>query len=69
MREGTGFDSVEVEFSFIGTIVDKHCSLELFEDVTDVYTKYVDVVNQIYRQYLFPGWTMGDLKPLSQKIQ
>lgn len=69
MLEGAHFGSSNVMFSFLGAIVYECCGLELFAIVTEVCTKFVDIVNHIYRLQLSPGWTMKDSKLPGQQIQ
>lgn len=56
--EGADYVSIDLVFTFLSAIVAECCGLELFADVAGVYTKYVAMVNHIYRWNLSPGWTM-----------
>lgn len=61
-------NSVDIEFRFIGAIVDEFCGLFETEEVTKLFKEYVDVTNCMCERCLKPDSTKSKLSKLEYRL-
>lgn len=68
MLEDYEYVTVDIVFFFTWEVADECCGLIESANITRMFTKYVDIVNHVYRHYLNPGWSEKEPEILLQKI-
>lgn len=69
MLEASDFGAVDKVSPFLGFLVDGLCGLSRIDEVTSAMTKYVDMVNLVFRRHMDFEWTKKTIQILRQRIR
>lgn len=69
MLEANNYSGIDRLLQFLGAVIDRGCGEPVTAPITSLFTKDTIILNTLYCQNMYSGWSENDLQDLYQLIQ